>query len=131
MWKMIGASLLLLAGQAYGSQAVGCKARLKIVDEQLVEAKAQKNGDRVAGLERAKRNIQAYCSDEGLYREQQQRVAKMQQEVDAYLSELQQARVAGRPDRVADKQGKLDASQLRLLEAERELLALQQLIGKS
>ena len=131
MWKMMGAGLLLLAGQAYGSQAVGCKARLQAVDEQLASAREQGNTDRVAGLEGARRNIQHYCTDEGLYRELQRQVAKMQEEVDEHLSELQQARVAGKPGKVADKQDKLNASQLRLLEAERELLALQQLIRKS
>ncbi|MGL4886429.1 MAG: DUF1090 domain-containing protein, partial [Aeromonas veronii] len=29
MWKVLGAGLLLLAGQAFGSEAVGCKARLQ------------------------------------------------------------------------------------------------------
>ena len=31
MWKVIGMSMLLLAGQAYGSEAVGCKARQQAV----------------------------------------------------------------------------------------------------
>ena len=64
MWKVIGMSMLLLAGQAYGSEAVGCKARQQAVKDQLVFAKAHGNTEQVAGLERALRNIETH---EALY----------------------------------------------------------------
>ena len=53
MWKIAGIGLLLLAGQAYGSENVGCKARHQAVTEQLAFARAHDNAERVAGLEQA------------------------------------------------------------------------------
>ncbi len=73
MWKVLGAGLLLLAGQAFGSEAVGCKARLQAVNDQLVFAKAHNNAGQIAGLEQAARNIKANCTDEGLLKEQKVR----------------------------------------------------------
>ena len=89
MWKVIGMSMLLLAGQAYGSEAVGCKARQQAVKDQLVFAKAHGNADQVAGLERALRNIETHCTDAGLFKEQQQRVAELKEQVNERLVELQ------------------------------------------
>ena len=88
MWKVLGAGLLLLAGQAFGSEAVGCKARLQAVNDQLVFAKAHNNAGQIVGLEQAARNIKAHCTDEGLLKEQKERVNKLRGEVDERLLEL-------------------------------------------
>ncbi|EIS3739635.1 DUF1090 domain-containing protein [Aeromonas hydrophila] len=120
-------SMLLLAGQAYGSEAVGCKARQQAVKEQLVFAKAHDNADQVAGLERALRNIETHCTDAGLFKEQQ-RVAELKEQVNERLVELQNARVTGKPDKIAKKQAKLEEAQTKLLAAQRELDALSKLI---
>lgn len=128
MWKIAGIGLLLLAGQAYGSENVGCKARHQAVTEQLSFARAHDNAQQVAGLEQALRNIEAHCTDAGLVEEQQEKVAKQKQEVEERLADLQSARVSGKPDKIAKKQAKLEASQAELLEAQRELEALQKLV---
>ena len=128
MWKVFGISMLLLAGQAYGSQQVGCKARQQAVADQLVFAKAHNNADQIAGLEQALRNIEAYCTDDGLFKEQQQRVAKLKEQVNERLLELQNARVSGKPDKIAKKQAKLEEAQAKLLAAQSELDALSKLI---
>ncbi|ATL98868.1 hypothetical protein CK910_10575 [Aeromonas sp. CA23] len=120
--------MLLLAGQAYGSQEVGCKARQQAVADQLVFAKAHNNADQVAGLERALRNIEAHCTDAGLFKEQQQRVAELKEQVNERLIELQNARVSGKPDKIAKKQVKLEEAQTKLLAAQNELDALNKLI---
>ncbi|WP_042061352.1 DUF1090 domain-containing protein [Aeromonas allosaccharophila] len=130
MWKSVGIGLLLLAGQAYGSEAVGCKARLQAVNDQLVFAKAHNNAGQIAGLEQAARNIKANCTDEGLLKEQKERVHKLRGEVDERLLELQEARVSGKPEKIAKQQAKLEESQTRMLEAQRELDQLSQLVGK-
>lgn len=130
MWKVLGAGLLLLAGQAVGSEAVGCKARLQAVNDQLVFAKAHNNAGQIAGLEQAARNIKANCTDEGLLKEQKERVNKLRGEVDERLLELQEARVAGKPGKIADKQSKLDQAQIDLLAAQRELDKLIRQVGK-
>ncbi|MGL4915541.1 MAG: DUF1090 domain-containing protein [Aeromonas allosaccharophila] len=130
MWKSVGIGLLLLAGQAYGSEAVGCKARLQAVNDQLVFAKAHNNAGQIAGLEQAARNIQANCTDEGLLKEQKERVHKLRGEVDERLLELQEARVSGKPEKIAKQQAKLEESQTRMLEAQRELDQLSRLVGK-
>ncbi|MGY3916149.1 DUF1090 domain-containing protein [Aeromonas australiensis] len=130
MWKVLGAGLLLLAGQAFGSEAVGCKARLHAVNDQLVFAKAHNNAGQIAGLEQAARNIKANCTDEGLLKEQKERVNKLRGEVDKRLLELQEARVAGKPGKIADKQSKLDQAQIDLLAAQRELDKLIRQVGK-
>lgn len=133
MWKSVGIGLLLLAGQAYGSEAVGCKARLQAVNDQLVFAKAHNNAGQIAGLEQAARNIKANCTDEGLLKEQKERVHKLRGEVDERLLELQEARVSGKPEKIAKQQAKLEESQTRMLEAQRELDQLDQLsrlVGK-
>lgn len=128
MWKAVGMSMLLLAGQAYGSQEVGCMARQQAVADQLAFAKAHNNADQVAGLERALRNIEAHCTDAGLFKEQQQRVAELKAQVNERLLELQNARVSGKPDKIAKKQAKLEEAQTKLLAAQRELDALSKLI---
>ena len=128
MWKIAGIGLLLLAGQAYGSENVGCKARHQAVTEQLAFARAHDNAQQVAGLEQALRNIETHCTDAGLIKEQQEKVAKQKQEVEERLADLQSARVSGKPDKIAKKQVKLEESQAELLEAQRELEALQKLI---
>ncbi|MGL6417873.1 DUF1090 domain-containing protein [Aeromonas allosaccharophila] len=130
MWKSVGIGLLLLAGQAYGSEAVGCKARLQAVNDQLVFAKAHNNAGQIAGLEQAARNIKANCTDEGLLKEQKERVHKLRGEVDERLLELQGARVSGKPEKIAKQQAKLEESQTRMLEAQRELDQLSRLVGK-
>ncbi|WP_337072407.1 DUF1090 domain-containing protein [Aeromonas veronii] len=130
MWKVLGAGLLLLAGQAFGSEAVGCKARLQAVNDQLVFAKAHNNTGQIAGLEQAARNIKANCTDEGLLKEQKERVNKLRGEVDDRLLELQEARVSGKPDKIADKQSKLEQAQTDLLTAQRELDELHRLVNK-
>ncbi|HHQ4518375.1 MULTISPECIES: DUF1090 domain-containing protein [Aeromonas] len=130
MWKSVGIGLLLLAGHAYGSEAVGCKARLQAVNDQLVFAKAHNNAGQIAGLEQAARNIKANCTDEGLLKEQKERVHKLRGEVDERLLELQEARVSGKPEKIAKQQAKLEESQTRMLEAQRELDKLSRLIGK-
>ncbi|WP_111809192.1 DUF1090 domain-containing protein [Aeromonas allosaccharophila] len=130
MWKSVGIGLLLLAGQAYGSEAVGCKARLQAVNDQLVFAKAHNNAGQIAGLEQAARNIKANCTDEGLLKEQKERVHKLRGEVDDRLLELQEARVSGKPEKIAKQQAKLEESQTRMLEAQRELDQLSRLVGK-
>ena len=66
MWKIAGIGLLLLAGQAYGSENIGCKARQQAVTDQLAFARAHNNQEQVAGLERALRNLEAHCTDAGL-----------------------------------------------------------------
>ncbi|MCO4170875.1 DUF1090 domain-containing protein [Aeromonas veronii] len=130
MWKVLGAGLLLLAGQAFGSEAVGCKARLQAVNDQLVFAKAHNNAEQIAGLEQAARNIKAHCTDEGLLKEQKERVNKLRGEVDERLLELQEARVSGKPEKIAKRQARLEESQTRMLEAQRELDKLIRLVGK-
>jgi len=57
MWKIAGIGLLLLAGQAYGSENIGCKAREQAVTDQLAFAREHNNQEQVAGLERALRNL--------------------------------------------------------------------------
>ena len=74
MWKIAGIGLLLLAGQAYGSENIGCKARQQAVTDQLAFARAHNNQEQVAGLERALRNLEAHCTDAGLLEEQQRKV---------------------------------------------------------
>ncbi|MNH08975.1 hypothetical protein D3C78_1154690 [compost metagenome] len=128
MWKFVGISMLLLAGQAYGSEEISCKAQHQAVTEQLVFAKAHDNGAQVAGLEQALRNIEAHCTDAGLLKEQQQEVAKQKEEVSERLLDLQNARVSGKPDKIAKKQAKLEEAQAELLEAQRKLEALQKLV---
>lgn len=128
MWKIVGISVLLLAGQAQGSEAVGCKARHQAVTDQLAIARAHDNKDQVAGLEQALRNIETHCTDAGLVEEQLQRVAKQKEEVEERLGDLQSARVSGKPDKIAKKQAKLEESQAELLDEQRELEALQKLI---
>ncbi|WP_421172060.1 DUF1090 domain-containing protein [Aeromonas sp. 601115] len=130
MWKVWGAGLLLLAGQVFGSEAVGCKARLQAVNDQLVFAKAHNNAGQIAGLEQAARNIKANCTDEGLLKEQKERVNKLRGKVDERLLELQEARVSGKPDKIADKQSKLEQAQTDLLTAQRELDELHRLVNK-
>jgi len=44
--------------------------------------------------------------------------------------DLQEATAGGKPEKIAKRQAKLEAAQTQLLEAQRELEALNRLIGK-
>lgn len=120
MWRVWGVGLLLLAGQACGSEAVGCKARLQAVNELLLFARADNNAGQVAGLEQAARNLKTNCSD-GALQMDQLRVNQQRDEVNQRLLALQEARVGGNPEQIARAQGQLAVSQTRLLAAQREL----------
>ncbi|WP_236302743.1 DUF1090 domain-containing protein [Aeromonas veronii] len=96
----------------------------------ILTAKAHNNAGQIAGLEQAARNIKANCTDEDLLKEQKERVNKLRGEVDERLLELQEARVSGKPEKIAKRQARMEESQTRMLEAQRELDKLIRLVGK-
>jgi len=55
-------------------------------------------------------------------------VTELKEQVNERLVELQNARVTGKPDKIAKKQAKLEEAQTKLLVAQRELDALSKLI---
>jgi hypothetical protein len=78
-------------------------ARQQAVADQRVFAKAHNNGDQVAELKRAVRNIEAHCTEADLFKGQRQRVAELKEEVNERLLELQTVRVSGKPDKIANQ----------------------------
>jgi hypothetical protein len=115
-WKMNKRIAVLalgfwLAGPVVAAPAVGCAAKRDALVSALSEARAHDNDRQVAGLQEALNNVEAYCDDGALLKESDSKLAELKTKVDERLSELQSARVEGKPDKIAKKQTKLDEAQ--------------------
>lgn len=99
----------------------GCEYKRRYLEHQLEYAQAYNNIHRMAGLQRALRNINEYCTDGRLPQQKEKKVADKQRKVTERQHELEQARIAGKSEKITNKQAKLAKAREELAEAHREL----------
>ncbi|MGY3957943.1 DUF1090 domain-containing protein [Aeromonas popoffii] len=127
-WRDVAQTLSYRLAHGLARLDAGCKAQQQAVTDQRVFAKAHNNGDQVAELKRAVRNIEAHCTEADLFKGQQQWVAELKEEVNERLLELQTVRVSGKPDKIANQQTKREEARIRLQAAQNEREALSKLL---
>ncbi|HFW1990308.1 TPA: DUF1090 domain-containing protein [Salmonella enterica subsp. enterica serovar Saintpaul] len=99
----------------------GCEYKRRYLKHQLEYAQAYNNTHRMAGLQRALRNINEYCTDGRLPQQKEKKVADKQRKVIERQYELEQTRISGKNEKIANKQAKLAKAREELTEASREL----------
>ncbi|EAM8420254.1 DUF1090 domain-containing protein [Salmonella enterica] len=98
-----------------------CEYKRRHLEHQLEYAQAYNNIHRMAGLQRALRHIDEYCTDGRLPEQKDIKVAEKQRKVAKRQQELEQARASGKPRKIADKQKNLDEARDELAKARLEL----------
>lgn len=79
---LTGLSLLLALSAGYASAAGNdCAAKRAEIENQITQAKAYNNANRVAGLETALSQLNANCTTTGLIENAQDKVKKLEQKI--------------------------------------------------
>ncbi|EAO6410058.1 DUF1090 domain-containing protein [Salmonella enterica] len=110
-------ALLTLSGVAHATASVGCAAKRLEVENQISYARDHNNTHRIAGLQKALREIDEHCTDPQLLKQRQLKVEEKTRKVSERQTELDQARETGNPKKMAQKQKKLDQAQEELQDA--------------
>lgn len=97
-----------------------CEYKRRHLEHQLEYAQAYNNFHRMAGLQRALHHIDEYCNSK-LPQQNAGRVAEKQRKVTRRLHELEQARLSGKNEKIADRMAKLAEAREELTEARRGL----------
>lgn len=109
-----------MASGAMAGNYGGCEYKRRHLEHQLEYAQAYNNIHRMAGLQRALRHIDEYCTDSRLSEQKDRKVAEKQRKVAKRQYELEQARISGKSEKIADRQTKLAEAREELTEARRE-----------
>ncbi|EKY8363977.1 DUF1090 domain-containing protein [Salmonella enterica] len=99
----------------------GCEYKRQDLERQIAYAQAHNNIHRVAGLQKALRQVDEHCTDNNLLRQKENKVAEKKRKVSDRQRELEQVRASGKREKIASKQAKLDEAREELAEARREL----------
>lgn len=86
----------------------GCAKKACEVSLELLASKRQGNSHKVAGLNKALNNINAYCTNDGLKAELQQKIDDTNSEIEEYKIDLKKAKRQGKHDKVEKYQQKLN-----------------------
>ena len=86
----------------------GCAKKACEVNLELLASKRQGNSHKVAGLNKALNNINAYCTNDGLKAELQQKIDDTNSEIEEYKIDLKKAKRQGKHDKVEKYQQKLN-----------------------
>ncbi|MEM6160079.1 DUF1090 domain-containing protein [Erwinia sp. P6884] len=123
--SLVKASLCLFALSFFSLQASaaasGCAGKKQEIEQQIKYAQQHGNTHRIAGLEKALSEIDENCTESGLLRERQDKVAEKKQKVMEREQELKEARADGREEKIEKKMEKLDEARDELKEAEADL----------
>ena len=117
----LGCASPLLAAEAAKPPLTGCAAKRAALENQLEQAKAQGNGNRVAGLQTALEKVKTYCTDAGLAQERKQNVLDAEKEVAQREQDLRKAMNKGDAAKVEKRKDKLAEARAALEQAKREL----------
>lgn len=141
MKKMIRLAILPLVitfSVGYAHAGYNCNAKKAALEKQLAYAKAHGNHYRVAGLERALKNVALHCTDAGLTKDAQDKVDKLTVKLNEKISELARIqssldsasaagdakKAAKYQEKLADKQEDIDDVLEELKEAQADLTAI-------
>lgn len=130
--------LILTFTAGYAHAEYNCGTKKAALEKQLAYAKAHSNQYRVAGLEKALKSVELYCTDEGLKKDAEDRVEKLTDKVNENISELARIqadldsanakndakKAAKYQDKLSDKQEDIDDALEELKEAKAELAAI-------
>jgi len=123
--KTLLISLLLLptcfSALAAPQGTTGCEAKRQDIEQQIDYARLHDNNHRANGLEKARSELNANCTDEGLRAKRESDVRKKERKVEELRKELAKAQADGRTDKVDKKGRKLSEAQAKLEDAKSEL----------
>ena len=117
----LGCASPLLAADAATQPLTGCAAKRAAIETQLEQAKAQGNGNRVAGLQTALEKVKTYCTDGSLTQERKQNVLDAEKEVAQREKDLRKAMSKGDAEKIEKRKDKLAEARAELEQAKREL----------
>ena len=115
-----GCSTTLLAAEPV-KPLTGCAAKRAAIEQQLEQAKAHGNRNRVAGLQTALEKVKTYCTDGSLTQERKQHVLDAEKEVAQREKDLRKAMNKGDAEKVEKRKDKLAEARAELEQAKREL----------
>lgn len=123
MKQLILASVLAFAAAPLLAQqpSAACEAKRARIEAQISQAQAAGNSREVAGLQKALRANKAHCSDASLAAERKREIRKATKKVAEREKELAKAKRKGDPDKIAQRQNKLDEARQELAEAQKPL----------
>lgn len=113
------------AGHAWASGGDTCRQKEQAILEQLEIAQEDDNPGRIQGLEKALKNIRAWCSDSGLLAKANKNVEEEQTKVKEREAELAESIAQGKEaDKISKRKQKLEEarSELRKALSERDTL---------
>ena len=116
-----GCASPLFVADAAQQPLTGCAAKRAAIETQLEQAKAQGNGNRVAGLQTALEKVKTYCTDASLTQERKQNVLDAEKEVAQREKDLRKAMNKGDAEKIEKRKDKLAEARAELEQAKREL----------
>ncbi|KNC14091.1 hypothetical protein AC790_07765 [Pantoea sp. RIT-PI-b] len=114
-------SALTVTSVQAANPATGCEAKKQDIQQELAMAREHGNAARIAGVERALRENDAHCTDSGLLKARQDKVAEKQLKVQEREQDLREAQAKGRSDKIDKQQRKLNDARAELKEAQEAL----------
>ena len=86
-----------------------CRQKLTQIDQQLSYAHQYNNTNQIQGLETARAQVSAHCSDSQLEGRRQDNIGKLEEKLQNREDDLQKAQQEGaRQSKIADRQRKVD-----------------------
>ncbi len=117
----LGCASPLFAADASQQPLTGCAAKRAALENQLEQAKAYGNSNRVAGLQTALEKVKTYCTDADLTQKRKQNVLDAEKEVAQREKDLRKAMSKGDPEKIEKRKDKLAEAHAELEQAKREL----------
>lgn len=115
----LGAASLQAAEPAPGLK--GCEAKRDAIEKEIQYAKDRGLLFKVAGLQKALKENQAHCTDDGLRQSRQAEVRKAQAEIEQREADLAAAQAKGDVKKIEKRRQKLDEARTELETATRQL----------
>lgn len=116
----IGFLAYSIEGRAAGD-LTGCTAKRAEIQRQIDYARAHNNMHRVAGLQAALTENEIHCTEAGLLRDRQNKVAEKVRKVAERNQEVRDAKETGNAKKIKQKEKKAAQAREELAEAEAEL----------
>jgi hypothetical protein len=115
-------ALLVFAAPVFAEEpSPACQAKRRNIEAQLANAIENGRKQEAAGLKRALRANQAYCSEATLEKDRNADIRQAQKKVAEREKSLREAAQKGDPKKLAERQAKLDEARRELAEAEQPI----------
>lgn len=100
---LIGLCYFFTTSSVMANDYEGCEYKRQNLERQIDYARAHNNTHRVAGLQEALRQVNEHCTDNQLLKQKENKVAEKQRKVTKRQYELEQARISGKSEKIADR----------------------------